>query len=67
MHKNIVKKKGLAIIAVFILIIIGFLPATQSLIIKEKTASIKTTLDTQYNGTLSGFVRDPSNNPIEVH
>jgi len=65
MHKNIIKKKGLAAIAVFVLILIGYFPVAQSLILKENTTSIKATFNIQYNGTLSGFVRDSSANPIE--
>lgn len=65
MHKNIVKKKGLATITIFTLIIIGFLPAAQGLILKENNYHLKTTLNIQNNGTLSGYVRDPSANPIE--
>ena len=65
MQNNILKKKFLVIITVFILIIIGFSSGVQSLIIKEQTTFLKTTLNTQNNGTLSGFVRDPSNNSIE--
>lgn len=65
MHKNIVKKKGLATITVFILIIIGFLPTVQGLILKENNYHLKTTLNIQNNGTLSGYVRDSSANLIE--
>ncbi|MDH7506364.1 MAG: carboxypeptidase-like regulatory domain-containing protein [Candidatus Thermoplasmatota archaeon] len=65
MQKKILKKKGFATISLFILIVIGFFPVAQGLTIKEKTTFLKTTLNTQNNGTLSGFGRDPNTNPIE--
>ena len=65
MHRNIVKKKGLVTITVFTLIIIGFLPTAQGLILKENNYYLKTTLNNQNNGTLSGYVKDSSANPIE--
>lgn len=52
MQNSILKKKILAIAIFFILIIIGFSSGVQSLIIKENTNFIKTTLNTQNNGTL---------------
>jgi hypothetical protein len=65
MQNSILKKKVLAFVIFFILIIIGFSSGVQSLIIKEQTTYLKTNLINQYNGTLSGYVRDPSNNSIE--
>jgi len=65
MQYNILKKKGSIVISVFILIMIGFLPAAQSLKLKENSICVKTTFNTSNEGTLSGFVRDSSNNSIE--
>ena len=65
MQNIILKKKGFITISISILILIGISSGAQSLLIKQQTISLKTTLNTQYNGTLSGFVRDPSNNSIE--
>ena len=65
MQYNIIKRKVFATIFIITLIIVGFSPVTQSFTFKENSISIKNILNTQYNGTLSGFVRDSSNNPIE--
>jgi hypothetical protein len=65
MQNNIVKRKVLATMFVFVLIIIGFLPSTQSLKFSENSACAKSTFNTVNEGTLSGFVRDTSNNSIE--
>jgi hypothetical protein len=65
MQNNIIKRKVLATMSVFILIIIGFLPSTQSLKLRENNTCIKSTFNTVNEGTLSGFVRDSSNNSIK--
>ncbi len=65
MQNNIIKRKVFATIFIITLIIVGFSPVTQSFTIKENSVYIKNILITQNNGTLSGFVRDSSNNPIE--
>ena len=65
MHKNIVKKKNFLAITIFIIIIIGFLPTTQSFTIKEKSTYLKNFYNILNEGTLSGYVKDPSNGPIE--
>jgi len=65
MQNNIIKKKGFATIFAFMLIIIGFLPVVQSVMLSQNITCIKTTYNTFYEGTLSGYVKDPSNNSIE--
>lgn len=65
MQNNILKKKGFATISILILIIFGISSGAQGLKIKQQTISLKTTFNTQNNGTLSGFVRNSSSNSIE--
>ena len=64
MQNNIIKRKVFATIFIITLIIVGFSPVTQSFTFKENSIYNKNILNTQYNGTLSGFVRDSNNDPI---
>ncbi len=63
MKNNILKKKTWVVLPILFMII--FLPVTQGLKLTDNSAFEKTTFNTINEGTLSGFVRDSSNNSIE--